>query len=147
MRIIAFSWPNCMGLSCSGVHILHIYHNCQKPKFHDVSHGHGNSGVARVDQLPGHQVAFYKLNMKICWRDIFVGGLAHTLVQIFKITNIFARARPSIARASARVGPGLATPLHGNALCDLMVSYVQKPSGWLLVTMINWGSKGDLLSV
>ena len=63
-----------MGLSCSGVHILHIYHNCQKPKFHDVSHG------------------------------------------------------------------------HGNALCDL-VSYVQKPSGWLLVTMINWGSKGDLLSV
>ena len=28
------------------------------------------SGVARVDQLPGHQVAFYKLNMKICRRDI-----------------------------------------------------------------------------
>ena len=28
------------------------------------------SGVARVDQLPGHQVAFYKLNMKICSRDI-----------------------------------------------------------------------------
>ena len=26
--------------------------------------------------------------------------------------NIFARARPSIARASARVGPGLATPLY-----------------------------------
>ena len=52
------------------MHILHIYHNCQKPKFHDVSHGHGNSGVARVDQLPGHQVAFYKLNMKICRRDI-----------------------------------------------------------------------------
>ena len=34
--------------------------------------------------------------------------------------NIFARARPSIARASARVGPGLATPLlttdHGLGL-------------------------------
>ena len=69
------------------------------------------SGVARVDQLPGHQVAFYKLNMKICSRDILFGGLAHTLVQIFKIMNIFARARPSIARASARVGTGLATPL------------------------------------
>ena len=29
-----------------------------------------SSGVARVDQLPGHQVTFYKLNMKICRRDI-----------------------------------------------------------------------------
>ena len=28
------------------------------------------SGVARVDKLPRHQVAFYKLNMKICRRDI-----------------------------------------------------------------------------
>ena len=31
---------------------------------------HPYSGVARVDQLPGHQVAFYKLSMKICRRDI-----------------------------------------------------------------------------
>ena len=78
----------------------------------DLVRPHGNSGIARVDQLPGHQVALYKLNMKICRHDIYFGGLAYTLVQIFKIMNIFARARPSIAR----VGPGLATPLHGTVL-------------------------------
>ena len=31
---------------------------------------HTRSGVARVAQMPGHQVAFYKLNMKMCRRDI-----------------------------------------------------------------------------
>ena len=36
----------------------------------DLVRPHGNSGVARVDQLPGHQVALYKLNMKICRHDI-----------------------------------------------------------------------------
>ena len=78
----------------------------------DLVRPHGNSGIARVDQLPGHQVALYKLNMEICRHDIYFGGLAYTLVQIFKVMNIFARARPSIAR----VGPGLATPLHGTVL-------------------------------
>ena len=83
---------------------------------------HSSSGVARVDQLPGHQVAYYKLNMKICRRDIWFGGLAHTLVQIFKIMNIIAWARPSIARASARVGPGLATPLHSSTKTTWVIS-------------------------
>ena len=48
----------------------------------------------------------------ICALSEVLDALAHALVlQIFKIMNIFARARPSIARASAQVGPGLATPL------------------------------------